>query len=57
MVSQKPDYVGPRRHIQQDFEPVRPPVQYIPQHIEGVVCRELDGFQHIPVFFITAVNI
>ena len=57
VVSQKSDCVGPCRQIEQDFEPVRPPVQYIPQHIEGVVCRELDGFQHIPVFFVTAVNI
>ena len=57
MVSQKPNYVRPRCHIQQDFEPVRSPVQYIPQHIEGIVLRKLNGLQHGPVFFIIAVNI
>ena len=57
MVAQDGKHIGPRTHIPQNFDTVRPPVDDIPQHVELVAGAKLDLPQHGPVFVITSVDI
>ena len=55
MVAQYREHVHPPHHILQYFNAVRPPVDYVPQHIERILRRKINPPEHFLVLIKTAM--